>query len=94
MRLSRGFLCASFGIAMTLFSWYSPWAWPAWPALTTMRLLVGTQASFADLPFGVRGAVVVLLIVINVAVWAGAAMLVWTLVGQWRTVRRRPPPPI
>jgi hypothetical protein len=94
VRLSRGFACAVFGIAMTIFSWFSPWAWPAWPALTTMHLLVGTQTSFADLSFGVRGAFVILLIVINVAAWAGAAMLLWSVARQWRTVWRRPPPAV
>lgn len=75
--MSRGFACAIFGVAMTLFSWYGPWAWPAFPALTTMRILVGTQTSFADLPYAARAAMIVLLIAINVAFWAGAACVVW-----------------
>jgi len=86
--VSRGFVCAMFGLAMTLFSWYSPWAWPAWPALTTMHIIVGTQTTFADLPYAARGAVIVLLIAINVAFWAAVAWLVWWCV-QRLTVRRR-----
>jgi len=87
--LSRGFACAIFGVAMTLFSWFAPWAWPAWPALTTMRILVGTQTSFADLPYAERGAIIVLLIAINIAFWAAGAWLVWWSV-QRLIARRRP----
>src|SRR5262249_37773202 len=74
MRLSRNFLCALFGIAMTLFSWYSPWAWPAAPAFGVMRLLVGAPGNFADLPYAARAAVFVVLIIVNVAAWALAAL--------------------
>jgi len=75
---------------MTLFSWFGPWAWPAWPALTTMQILVGTQTSFADLPYATRGAILVLLIAINIAIWAAAAWLVcWA--AQRLTARRRAP---
>jgi hypothetical protein len=81
MRLSRGLLCALFGVAMTVFSWFSPWSWPAWPALGAMAVVFGTHRRFADLPFAVRGGFVVLLIAINVAAWAGAAMLVWWAAG-------------
>ena len=82
-----------FGIAMTLFSWWSPWAWPAAPALGMIRVLVGTQTSFADLPYASRAAVFVVLIVINVAAWAIAAMLA-TILAQRLTARRRPAPPV
>lgn len=86
--MSRGFICATFGVAMTLFSWFSPWAWPAWPALTIMRLLVGTQTSFADLSYAVRGAVVVLLMVVNVAAWAVMAFGALRLAAAFRRSRR------
>jgi hypothetical protein len=84
VRLSRNFICTLFGLAMTVFSWYAPWAWPAAPALATMRILVGTQTSFADLPYAARGAVLIVLIVINVAAWTTAAMLAWLLVQRVR----------
>jgi hypothetical protein len=87
VRLSRNFLCTLFGLAMTIFSWFAPWSWPAAPALATMRILVGTQTSFADLPYAARGAVLIALIVINVAAWALAAMIVSILV-QRLTARR------
>jgi hypothetical protein len=88
VRPSRGFTCAAFGLAMTVFSWFSPWAWPAWPALTTMSLLVGSQTSFADLSFGVRSAVIVLLIAINVGFWALVAMILWSGT-RWLSANRR-----
>ncbi|MDQ6800468.1 MAG: hypothetical protein M3041_06475 [Acidobacteriota bacterium] len=91
--MSRNFLCAMFGIAMTLFSWWSPWAWPAAPALGMIRILVGTQTSFADLPYATRAMVFVVLIVINVAAWAIAAMIVAILV-QRLTARRRSTEPV
>jgi hypothetical protein len=86
--MSRGFLCAIFGVAMTLFSWFAPWAWPAFPALTTMRLF----PDFADFSFAVRGTIIVLVIAINVVFWAAAARVVWWIV-QRLTARRRPPVP-
>jgi hypothetical protein len=82
-----------FGIAMTLFSWWSPWAWPAAPALAMIRILVGTQTSFADLPYTTRATVFVVLIVINVAAWAVAALIASILV-QRLTARRRSAPPV
>jgi hypothetical protein len=90
--MSRGFACALFGVAMTIFSWFSPWSWPAWPAFGAMALLFGTHTSFAALPFAVRGAFVVLFIAVNIAAWALAAMAVWSAV-QCLTGRRRPPLP-
>ncbi len=90
--MSRGFLCAAFGIAMTLFSWFAPWSWPAWPALTTMSVVFGTHTSFADLPFATRGAFIVLLIAINIAFWAGVAGVVWWGVSAARRVGARHPP--
>lgn len=66
---------------MTLFSWFGPWAWPAWPALAIMRLFT----DFADYAFGVRGAIIVLLIALNSAFWAGAAWIAWWLVQRARS---------
>ena len=54
---------------MTLFSWYGPWAWPAWPAFAAVDLFLG-HSGFADYPFGVKSAIVVALIVLNVSTWA------------------------
>jgi hypothetical protein len=66
--VSRGFVSALAGVAMTLLAWYGPWAWPAWPAFEVIDLVFG-QAGFADLPFATRSAVVVVLIIVNVSSW-------------------------
>lgn len=66
--MSRGFVSALIGIAMTLLAWFGPWAWPAWPAFTAIDLVFG-RTGFADYPFGVRSAVVLFLIVLNVSFW-------------------------
>ncbi len=68
--MSRGFISALVGIAMTIFSWYGPWSWPAWPAYTVMAMV---RTNFADLPYLTKGAFVVLLIIVNVGVWATIA---------------------
>ena len=85
--VSRGFVCALLGVAMTLFSWYGPWSWPAWPALTIGRM-IGGQTSFYDLPYATRAMIIVLLIVINSAFWGAIAWGVWWTV-QRLTARRR-----
>ena len=63
--MSRGFVSTLIGLAITLFAWFSPWSWPAWPALTLL--------TFAPRPenYAGRAIVVVVLIVINMAVWSG-----------------------
>ena len=74
--LSRGFLAALGGIAMTLLAWFGSWAWPGWPASFAIDLL--GFADFAELPRLAKSSIVVLLIIINVGTWAiilRAAML-------------------
>jgi len=76
VRVSRGFIAAIGGIAMTLLAWFGSWAWPGWPASFAIDLL--GFADFADFPRYAKSAVVVLLIIINVGTWAAvirAAML-------------------
>jgi hypothetical protein len=67
---SRGFLTALFGIAMTIFGWYGPWAWPVAPAFAVIRLLFGSHGGFSDQSNPLRAAFFVLLLVVNVGVWA------------------------
>ncbi len=78
--MSRGFIASLSGLAVTLFAWYGPWAWPAWPAFTAIDLVFG-HTGFAEYPFAIRSAIVVLLIVLNVAFWGlvtyGLLSLVW-----------------
>lgn len=78
--MSRGFVCALIGLAMTLFAWYGPWAWPAWPAFSAITLVFG-RSGFAEYPFALRSAIVVLLIVLNVSVWGGIAYAVMRFTG-------------
>jgi len=76
VRVSRGFIAAIGGIAMTLLAWFGSWAWPGWPASFAIDLL--GFADFADFPRYAKSAVVVLLIIINVGTWAAvirAAMM-------------------
>ena len=69
-RMSRGFVAVLGGVAMTLLAWFGSWAWPGWPASVALDLL-GRFAEFPELPYFEKGAFVVLLIIINVGVWAG-----------------------
>ncbi|HUF16924.1 MAG TPA: hypothetical protein VMS12_02640 [Thermoanaerobaculia bacterium] len=73
-RVSPEFLHALFGIAMTLFSWYSPWAWPAWPALAALNVM-DRWGDWTELESNVRAAILVILIVLNVGIWGGASWL-------------------
>ena len=47
--MGRGFIAEMSGLAMTLFAWFGPWAWPAWPAFEVIHLAFG-RAGFEDLP--------------------------------------------
>lgn len=80
--MSRGFLSALAGIAMTLLAWYGPWAWPAWPAFTVIDLAFGTHTAFAELPLATRAATITLLIIVNVAFWGA---VVWMAMRLLRT---------
>jgi hypothetical protein len=77
VRLSRAFVCTLIGIAMTVFSWYGPWEWPAWPAFALLHLIFGNGASWQELPYATRGAVLIGLIVVNSGFWALIAASVW-----------------
>jgi len=81
-RPSLGFVCALFGLALTIFSWYGPWAWPAWPAFGAIDLAFGSRSNFADLSYRTRAIAVVVLIVVNAAVWALLARACIALVAR------------
>ena len=67
--LSAGFACALVGVGITIASWFSPWAWPAWPALLVLNVLE-PRYSYPDGSGFSRAVAVVTLIAVNVAVWA------------------------
>jgi hypothetical protein len=64
--ISRGFASALIGVVITIFSWFSPWYWPGFPALTALRFLSG----FSEFSFNARAVIFFGLIVLNVGVWA------------------------
>lgn len=75
--MSRGFACALFGLAITIFAWFSHWSWPAWPAFAVLTLFSKTDPKFGP-------AIVVLSVAANVAGWALAAYAVQWLIARWR----------
>jgi hypothetical protein len=77
--MSRGFVCSLFGIGMTVFSWYGPWEWPAWPAFAVLHAVFGSGTSWQELPYAARGAVLIVLIIVNSGFWGGLAALMWHL---------------
>ena len=61
--MSRGFVSALIALAITIFSWFSPWSWPAWPALTLLSYTPRPETYLG------RAMLVVVLIALNAAVW-------------------------
>jgi len=68
--MSRGFVCALAGIGMTLFAWYGPWVWPAWPAFGVIHVVFGSIDWNRDLSFAQRAAALVVLTALNSGFWA------------------------
>jgi hypothetical protein len=66
--ISRGFIAAIGGIAVTLLAWFGPWAWPGWPASVAIDLLT-RFTQYPESHLG-RSGMVILLIIINVGIWA------------------------
>lgn len=73
-RPSPGFLASLGGLGMTLFAWYGPWLWPAWPAFAFLEIVFHDEP-YSALPPLARAATLVFLIVLNVATWAGILLL-------------------
>lgn len=63
---------------MTIFAWFSPWVWPAWPALTVLDLAFTPDQPFAALAPWMKTLVIAGLIALNVAFWTGVFhAIVW-----------------
>lgn len=77
--MSRGFACALIGIAITVFGWVAPGVllpggWPMAPGFAALHLAFGRNgADYLELPYAAKAATLVVLLVINVGVWALAA---------------------
>lgn len=79
------FLCTLAGVAMTLFAWYGPWAWPGFPAFGAIRIAFGSHEGLAELPSGRRAAWMVALIALNTLTWAALLRGVWWALARGRT---------
>jgi len=78
--MSKGFLSALAGVALTLLGWYGPWTWPALPGIFVLDALIEPTGLFSDGPYLVRAAILVLLIAVNIAAWGVLVRLVlWVL---------------
>jgi hypothetical protein len=77
--MSKGFLSALAGIAMTLLGRYGPWDWPLWPGIVVFDAFVAPANVMAEGANSVRAAIVVLLFAVNVAAWAVVFRVALTL---------------
>ena len=82
--MSKGFICALAGIAMTLLGWYGPWEWPGWPGIIVLDHFVAPAGLLSETPVYVRAATMFLLIAINVTVWALAVRACLALLPRLR----------
>ncbi|MGH9458821.1 MAG: hypothetical protein ACRD2J_14405 [Thermoanaerobaculia bacterium] len=81
--MSRGFLAALGGIAITIYAWFSSSLWPAWPSLAVFPLV----DDFLDPSSRYREAVVVVLIAVNIGGWA---VVLYVLGALTRRMSRHP----
>jgi hypothetical protein len=63
---SRGFWSALAGIAITIYSWFSPWVLPGLPAI----LVLDSLKNYAEFSPRARAVIFFGLIALNVSVWA------------------------
>ena len=80
VHISRGFASSLAGLAITIFAWYSPWVWPAWPSILVFDTF--DHGGFAELSHNGQAAVTVLLIALNVFVWAAIIRVLWSVAAR------------
>lgn len=80
---SRAFWSALAGIAITIYSWFSPWILPGLPAI----LLLDSLKNYSEFSFNARAVIFFGLIVLNVTVWA--FITYWLSLLCSRVFRRR-----
>src|SRR5438132_3223204 len=68
--MSRGFISVLIGTAITIAGWFPHGTWAAWPALAVLSIAHRPET------YSGRAAFVVMLIALNIAVWAGIAYAV------------------
>ena len=78
--MSKGFISALGGIALTLLGWYGPWEWPGWPGILVLDHFVAPRGLLSETPVYVRVLTMFALIAINVGIWgalirAGLALM-------------------
>jgi hypothetical protein len=72
--MSRGFISALAGLAITIYAWFSGSVWPAWPSIFVFDTF--DRGAFSELSHTGQAVVTILLIALNVAVWA---IVVWVI---------------
>jgi hypothetical protein len=90
MRVSRGFVSSLAGLAITFYAWFSHSIWPGWPAIVVFDTL--DRGRFSELSHAGQAVVTVLLIALNVAVWALAVQIAWWIVRRSASASRRGSP--
>jgi len=84
--VSKGFLSALAGLAITILAWTAPLEWPSWPATAGMWILSETGFDFADQEPVRKSILIVLLIALNVGSWGVIARIAFSAFDR---VRRR-----
>ena len=73
-KMSPGFRCALFGIAMTVLARLGPWSWPGWPAVTVLDFVLARFSPSVVGPVA-KGVGLVGLLIVNVGFWSVLALL-------------------
>ncbi len=86
--MSRGFISALAGLGITIYAWFAHSIWPAWPSILVFDKF--DHGGFAELTHTGQAIVTILLIALNVGVWAVILRAALWLID--RALRRRESP--